>query len=176
MSRESSSRDHLCVRNAWMASRPCKNSARLRHRLSVVYASATRAGSRVFHASSAMRAFCAAVSEVNGGRGGLSMGSLIEFISTAGANRRYIEAAGAAQPGVLVANDGLRRQRRGLDPHAGLLPDRGAHGEDLHQARSELDDVCLDADDFLGARRRRLALQPIEDMLARIVDEGREIA
>src|SRR6516164_2065825 len=43
------------------------NSARLRQRLSVVYASATRAGSRVFYASSAIRAFCAAVSAVKGG-------------------------------------------------------------------------------------------------------------
>src|SRR6516165_9588651 len=46
------------------------NSARLRQRLSVVYASATLAGSRVFHASSAIRAFCAAVSAVKGGSGG----------------------------------------------------------------------------------------------------------
>src|SRR6478672_7938451 len=53
-----------------MAARPCRNSERLRQRLSVVYARATRAGSRVFQASSAMRAFCAAVSAVNGGSGG----------------------------------------------------------------------------------------------------------
>src|SRR5215467_9506801 len=46
------------------------NSARLRQRLSVVYASVTLAGSRVFHASSAIRAFCAAVSAVKGGSGG----------------------------------------------------------------------------------------------------------
>src|ERR1700730_17207454 len=49
------------------------NSERLRQRLSTVYASATRAGSRVFHASSAMRAFCVAASSVKGGSGGLSM-------------------------------------------------------------------------------------------------------
>src|SRR6266853_2528913 len=53
-----------------MAARPCRNSERLRQRLSVVYASATRAGSRVFHASSARRAFSAAVSAVKGGSGG----------------------------------------------------------------------------------------------------------
>src|SRR6476646_728295 len=53
-----------------MAARPCRNSERLRQRLSVVYASATRAGSRVFHASSAIRTFCAAVSAVKGGSGG----------------------------------------------------------------------------------------------------------
>ena len=40
--------DPFAPRNASMASRPCRNSARLRQRLSVVYASATRAGSRVF--------------------------------------------------------------------------------------------------------------------------------
>jgi len=37
-----------------------ENSDLFRQILSVVYASATRAGSRVFHASSAIRAFCAA--------------------------------------------------------------------------------------------------------------------
>src|SRR6267378_8363890 len=56
-----------------MAVRPCRNSARLRQRLSTVYASATRAGSRVFHASSAMRVFCAAVSAVKRGSGGRSI-------------------------------------------------------------------------------------------------------
>src|SRR5437868_1686484 len=53
-----------------MAGRPEKNSARLRHALSTVYASETRSGSREFQASSAARAFCAAVSRVNGGNGG----------------------------------------------------------------------------------------------------------
>src|SRR5437899_3232690 len=51
--------------NALMASRPSRNSARLRQRLST-----TRVGSRVFHASSARRAFSAAVSAVKGGSGG----------------------------------------------------------------------------------------------------------
>src|SRR6187200_3310902 len=53
-----------------MAGRPEKNSARLRQALSTVYASETRSGSREFHASSAARAFCAAVSRVKGGNGG----------------------------------------------------------------------------------------------------------
>src|ERR1043165_4709843 len=53
-----------------MAGRPEKNSARLRHALSVVYAKETRSGSREFQASSAARAFCAAVSRVKGGNGG----------------------------------------------------------------------------------------------------------
>jgi hypothetical protein len=58
------------------------NSARLRQRLSVVYASATLAGSRVFHASSAIRAFCAAVSAVKGGSGG-------RFISQTSFGKHY---------------------------------------------------------------------------------------
>src|SRR3954471_18628341 len=53
-----------------MAARPEKNSARLRHALSTVYASDTRSGSREFHASSAARALSAAVSRVKGGNGG----------------------------------------------------------------------------------------------------------
>src|SRR5688572_11856560 len=53
-----------------MAGRPEKNSARLRQALSTVYASDTRSGSREFHASSAARAFCAAVSRLKGGSGG----------------------------------------------------------------------------------------------------------
>src|SRR5262245_20851091 len=53
-----------------MAGRPEKNSARLRHALSAVYASDTRSGSREFQASSAARALTAAVSRVNGGNGG----------------------------------------------------------------------------------------------------------
>ena len=51
-----------------ISSRPCKNSSRLRHSESSVYASATRSGSRVFHASCAARTFAAAVSAVKGGR------------------------------------------------------------------------------------------------------------
>src|SRR5437870_11984405 len=61
---------HLRLRNSTMAGLPEKNSARLRHALSTVYASDTRSGSREFQASSAARAFCAAVSRVNGGNGG----------------------------------------------------------------------------------------------------------
>src|SRR5215469_15965327 len=49
------------------------NSARLRQRLSIVYAAATLAGSRVFHASSAIRAFRVALSAVKGGSGGRSI-------------------------------------------------------------------------------------------------------
>src|SRR3546814_14601154 len=64
--------------NDVISSRPCRNSERLRQRLSVVYASATREGSRMFHASSASRTFRAAVSRGNGGNGGRSMvGSLV---------------------------------------------------------------------------------------------------
>ncbi|MFD0324876.1 hypothetical protein [Lysobacter gummosus] len=45
----------------------------MRQRLSGVYASATRAGSREFQASSARRTFCVADSSVNGGSGGRLM-------------------------------------------------------------------------------------------------------
>src|SRR6266849_4821053 len=77
-----------------MASRPCRNSERLRQRLSVVYASATRAGSRVFHASSAIRAFCAAVSAVKGGSGGrlIERSSFGSFREAAPATRQALPA------------------------------------------------------------------------------------
>src|SRR3954463_9096581 len=68
--RYSSSLAHLRWRNSTMAGRPEKNSARLRHALSTVYASETRSGSREFQASSAARALAAAVSRENGGNGG----------------------------------------------------------------------------------------------------------
>src|SRR3954463_8723960 len=68
--RYSSSLAHLRWRNWTMAARPEKNSVRLRHALSTVYASDTRSGSREFHASSAARALSAAVSRVKGGNGG----------------------------------------------------------------------------------------------------------
>src|SRR4051794_20191587 len=67
----SCSRSHLRVRNATIASRPVKNSSRLRHCESSVYAAATRSGSRVFQASSAAWTFWRAVSSVKGGTGGL---------------------------------------------------------------------------------------------------------
>src|SRR5665647_2687867 len=46
------------------------NSARFRHTLSVVYATETLSGSRLFHASSARRTLTAAVSASKGGSGG----------------------------------------------------------------------------------------------------------
>src|SRR4051812_13939177 len=70
MSRYSSSRAHLRVRKATMSLRPWRNSDRLRQRLSSVYARDTASGSREFQASSALRAFRAAVSAVKGGSGG----------------------------------------------------------------------------------------------------------
>src|SRR6267142_1648312 len=50
-----------------MASRPVRNSERLRQTESTVYASATRCGSRVFQASSARRTFWTAVWASKGG-------------------------------------------------------------------------------------------------------------
>src|SRR3954447_9741287 len=66
-----------------ISSRPVANSARLRQRESSEYASATLAGSRVFHPSSAARTFWIAVSRVNGGNGGRFSASLL-----IGASRR----------------------------------------------------------------------------------------
>ena len=65
------------------------NSARLRQMLSNVQPSATLAGSRVFPASSARRAFRAAVSAVKGGRGGRVMVDtyLSEVKSSSGTGR-----------------------------------------------------------------------------------------
>src|SRR5262245_55885658 len=77
------------MRNWTIASRPAKNSERLRHTLSGVYANETRTGSRVFQASSAMRTFVAADSESKGGNGGLGFS------------------------GVLIINGGVRRLTMG---------------------------------------------------------------
>src|SRR4028119_2474315 len=54
-----------------MASRPSKNSSRLRHFESSAQASATLSGSRVFQPSWAALTFCLAVPSSNGGTGGL---------------------------------------------------------------------------------------------------------
>src|SRR5450755_124096 len=97
------------------------------------------------------------------------------YASAAGANRGQIKTAGTTQPGILVANNCLRRQSLGFDSHAGQLSDRRADREDFDQARSEFDDVSLDAHDFLGADCGCLPLQALEHMLARIVDERRKI-
>jgi hypothetical protein len=55
-----------------IASRPLKNSSRLRHSESSVLARETFSGSYVFHASSAALTLCLAVSSLNGGTGGLT--------------------------------------------------------------------------------------------------------
>src|SRR5690606_26577861 len=64
-------------RNSVIAARPSRNSARLRHLLSIVYASATLSGLRLFQPSSAPRTFCIAVSCVKGGNGGRCSTSLM---------------------------------------------------------------------------------------------------
>ena len=65
-----------------MSSRPCTNSARLRQRASIEYASDTRAGSRLFQASSASRTFCDALSRVKGGNGGRAAWVMISVMCT----------------------------------------------------------------------------------------------
>src|SRR5580704_2774475 len=89
----------------------------------------------------------------------LSKRVMLNSRSTAGAERLNFEAAGAVYPGVLVADDGLRGQRRGFYCHAFEFAHRRTDREDLDQAGSEFDDVGLDADDFFGAERRRLPVQ-----------------
>src|SRR5271156_1003446 len=67
MRRYSNSFDHLRVRNATMASRPVRNSERLRQWLSTEYTSETFSGFREFQPSSPARTLRMAVSCVNGG-------------------------------------------------------------------------------------------------------------
>src|SRR5688500_6130627 len=117
ISRYSSSRAHLRLRNPTIAGRPEKNSARLRQALSAVYASDTRSGSREFQASSAARAFIAAVSRVNGGNGGRPCCVFIERNSEILAER---EAEGARRIGDAVRlqaaqRHGIIRQRARLE-------------------------------------------------------------
>src|SRR5215210_4394520 len=69
-SRYSSSLAHLRFKKSLIASLPSKNSSRLRHLESSVYARDTFSGSRVFQASWAALTFCLAVSSLNGGTGG----------------------------------------------------------------------------------------------------------
>src|SRR5689334_6840340 len=67
MSRYRVSFAHFLVRNALISARPLKNSHRLRHSESSVYASATRSESLEFQASSAAFTLIRADSAVNGG-------------------------------------------------------------------------------------------------------------
>src|SRR5580698_2181849 len=92
------------------------------------------------------------------------------------ADRREVEAAAAIHPGIFVANDRLCRESSGLDAHSRLLADRRSHREYFNQARSQLDDISLDADHLLRAERRGLAIDAVENLFARIVDQGGQIA
>ncbi len=62
--------DHFRSRNACVTARRRGNSAQLRQSVGSVWAKATRAGSRLFHPSSARRTFSLANSPVTGGNGG----------------------------------------------------------------------------------------------------------
>src|SRR4249919_1572278 len=104
-----------------MAGRPEKNSARLRHALSTVYASETRSGSREFQASSAARALTAAVSRVNGGNGGRPCAGV--FITQPSEVLGERQTYGARRVGHDVRleaakRDGVRRSRAGLERRA----------------------------------------------------------
>src|SRR5215212_7472772 len=74
-----------------MASRPSRNSSRLRHFESGVYASDTFSGSRLFQASWAILTFCRALSSLKGGTGGL-----ISCFSSSGC-KLYVPPSGPMQ-------------------------------------------------------------------------------
>src|SRR6185369_2173596 len=82
-----------------------RNSARFRQRLSTVYASETRSGSREFQPSSASRTFCAAVSGVKGGRGGR--------VSVVMLRSRYVAEEEGFGLGPLAARCAGRENERG---------------------------------------------------------------
>src|SRR6185295_15530582 len=93
-----------------MASRPRKNSARLRHTLSGVYASATFCGSRPFQASSARRTLRTAASRSKGGSGGRGFsGAMIELllhhIETSAYARMLRQAVAQLDPGQLASRE-----------------------------------------------------------------------
>jgi hypothetical protein len=128
------------------ASRPFTNSARLRHSVSSVYASATRSGSRVFHASSA-----AFTCTMQAGRRHV----LLRFAGWAASWR--LQAVKAAAGGRNTAGQSLRRCDRWI-VHKHLLPrsffrERGKWGPTrfghvalclpLPQEESELDKLLL---------------------------------
>src|SRR6202023_2089940 len=89
----------------------------------------------------------------------------------AGAQRLNIESAGAVQPRVLVADDGLRGQCRRADRHPLKLTHRRAHGKDLYQAGSEFDNVSLDADHFFPAQGAGFIFYSLENVLSCLVEE-----
>src|SRR6185436_13155264 len=106
-----------------MAGRPEKNSERLRHALSTVYASETRSGSREFHASSTARALTAAVSRVNGGKGGrpcaaVAMSRRSEMLGERDADGaqsigHHVRLQAAQRHGVARIGSGLERRTLG---------------------------------------------------------------
>ena len=95
--------------------------------------------------------------------------SSLAAAATARLHRRR-EQIVAADPGVLVADDGLHRQGRGRRRDAGAALDRGADRHELDQA-AELVDVGLDADHVVGADRIGLVADQADGVLAGVVDE-----
>ena len=82
--------------------RPWMNSDRFLQRESIVYARDTFAGSRVFHASSARRTFCVALSRVNGGKGGRADVVGVAIISSPGIDSFGISIDSRTRAGDLV--------------------------------------------------------------------------
>src|SRR6185295_3902192 len=99
-----------------MASRPRKNSARLRHTLSGVYASATFCGSRPFQASSTSRTLRTAASRSKGGSGGRGFsGAMVELllhhIGTIAYARMLRQAVAQLDPGQLTSREDVILRR-----------------------------------------------------------------
>src|SRR5208282_4310772 len=113
-----------------ISARPLMNSARLRHRLSSVYAKETRSGSRLFQPSSAIRTLTIAVSRVNGG-----IGAAIENLpchsSTASIHRRGTQPQGPTSDASIarVAGSSREQERVAYVGEAGHVRDGALEAE-----------------------------------------------
>ena len=77
-----------------------------------------------------------------------------------------MEAEVSVDPGVLVGDYGLNRQRGRGDADARRLLDRSADRHEFDQTMADLGDVGLDADDVLRAQLVGFALEAIDRGLA----------
>src|SRR6185503_9922641 len=76
---------------------------------------------------------------------------------------------------VALEDDRLRNQERRGGCRAGPLFDRSADCHDLDEARRELADRELVADDLRGTESLGLLAQDVDTILARAVDEARQL-
>src|SRR3954470_7656420 len=107
------------------------NSARFRHRLSGVYPSATRAGSREFQASSASLVFWAAVMSSKGGSGGRLIYALLGVARgttddwSADLARGSLKALNEMRA---MRTDRIRQRNIGFAYHSPVVKLHDAHG------------------------------------------------